>query len=102
MIKMLEPMVGEIQQEAATTKRVLERIPPDKLSWKLIRYRCRSVNWPSPHRSMKLLVVEEESKTASYLKKGLAENGFVVDTASDGEEGQACRRSRCLTPTVPQ
>ena len=36
---------------------------------------------------MKLLVVEDESKTASYLKKGLAENGFVVDTASDGEEG---------------
>jgi two-component system copper resistance phosphate regulon response regulator CusR len=36
---------------------------------------------------MKLLVVEDESKTASYLKKGLAENGFIVDTASDGEEG---------------
>src|SRR5579859_7090300 len=36
---------------------------------------------------MKLLVVEDESKTASYLKKGLAENGFVVDTAGDGEEG---------------
>jgi uncharacterized damage-inducible protein DinB len=34
MIKMLEPMVGEIQQEAVITKRVLERIPPDKLSWK--------------------------------------------------------------------
>jgi uncharacterized damage-inducible protein DinB len=34
MIKMLEPMMGEIQQEAATTKRVLERVPADKLSWK--------------------------------------------------------------------
>jgi uncharacterized damage-inducible protein DinB len=34
MIPMLEPMVGEIQQEAAITKRVLERIPGDKLSWK--------------------------------------------------------------------
>jgi len=34
MIKMLEPMMGEIQQEAATTKRVLERVPGDKLSWK--------------------------------------------------------------------
>jgi uncharacterized damage-inducible protein DinB len=34
MIKMLEPMVGEIQQEAATTRRVLERVPADKLSWK--------------------------------------------------------------------
>ena len=34
MIKMLEPMNGEIEQEAATTKRVLERVPVDKLGWK--------------------------------------------------------------------
>jgi uncharacterized damage-inducible protein DinB len=34
MIKMLEPMLGEIEQEAATTKRVLERVPADKLTWK--------------------------------------------------------------------
>ena len=34
MIKMLEPMSGEIEQEAATTKRVLERVPADKLAWK--------------------------------------------------------------------
>ena len=30
----LEQMTGEIAQEAATTKRVLERVPPDKLGWK--------------------------------------------------------------------
>jgi uncharacterized damage-inducible protein DinB len=34
MITMLEPMSGEITQEAATTRRVLERVPADKLSWK--------------------------------------------------------------------
>jgi uncharacterized damage-inducible protein DinB len=34
MIKMLEPMNGEIEQEAATTRRVLERVPGDKLTWK--------------------------------------------------------------------
>ena len=34
MTKMLEPMINEIQQEAAITKRVLERVPADKLSWK--------------------------------------------------------------------
>jgi uncharacterized damage-inducible protein DinB len=34
MIKMLEPMNGEIEQEAATTRRVLERVPTDKLTWK--------------------------------------------------------------------
>jgi uncharacterized damage-inducible protein DinB len=34
MIQMLEPMNGEIGQEAAITKRVLERVPTDKLAWK--------------------------------------------------------------------
>jgi uncharacterized damage-inducible protein DinB len=34
MTKMMEPMLGELQQEAATTKRVLERVPGDKLAWK--------------------------------------------------------------------
>jgi uncharacterized damage-inducible protein DinB len=34
MIKMLELMMGEIQQEAVITKRVLERVPADKLAWK--------------------------------------------------------------------
>jgi len=33
-IRPLEPLIGEIEQEAATTKRVLERIPSDKLGWK--------------------------------------------------------------------
>jgi uncharacterized damage-inducible protein DinB len=34
MSKLLEPMIAEIQQEAATTKRVLERVPENKLAWK--------------------------------------------------------------------
>ena len=34
-----------------------------------------------------ILVVEDEQKTAAYLKKGLTENGFTVDIADDGEEG---------------
>jgi uncharacterized damage-inducible protein DinB len=34
MIKLIEPMCGEIAQEAATTRRVLERVPADKLTWK--------------------------------------------------------------------
>jgi len=36
---------------------------------------------------MKLLVVEDEEKTAGYLRKGLQENGFVVDVADNGEDG---------------
>lgn len=36
---------------------------------------------------MKILVVEDESKTGDYLKQGLAEAGFVVDLARDGRDG---------------
>ena len=34
---------------------------------------------------MKLLIIEDEAKTASYLKKALSEQGFVVDTSENGE-----------------
>ncbi len=36
---------------------------------------------------MRLLVIEDEEKTAAYLRNGLLEKGFIVDTSSDGEEG---------------
>jgi two-component system copper resistance phosphate regulon response regulator CusR len=36
---------------------------------------------------MRVLVVEDEIKTAKFLKKGLTEAGFVVDVAVDGVEG---------------
>ena len=36
---------------------------------------------------MKILVIEDEAKTARFLKKGLSEAGFVVDVASDGQDG---------------
>jgi two-component system copper resistance phosphate regulon response regulator CusR len=36
---------------------------------------------------MKLLVVEDELKTARFLKQGFGEAGFLVDVANDGLEG---------------
>ena len=36
---------------------------------------------------MRILVIEDEAKTAKFLKKGLGEAGFVVDVADDGIEG---------------
>jgi len=36
---------------------------------------------------VKILVVEDEKKAAAYLRKGLSESGFVVDLASEGEDG---------------
>src|SRR6266513_5915319 len=36
---------------------------------------------------MRILLIEDEKKTAAYLAKGLGEAGFQVTTASDGEAG---------------
>ncbi len=36
---------------------------------------------------MHVLIVEDEEKIAAFLRRGLAENGFVVDVAKDGEQG---------------
>ncbi|MEN3111862.1 heavy metal response regulator transcription factor [Uliginosibacterium paludis] len=36
---------------------------------------------------MKILVVEDETKTGDYLRQGLMEAGFVVDLARDGLDG---------------
>jgi two-component system, OmpR family, copper resistance phosphate regulon response regulator CusR len=43
---------------------------------------------------MKILVVEDEAKTSNYLRKGLVENGFVVDVASKGDEGLQLARTQ--------
>jgi len=37
---------------------------------------------------MRILIVEDEPKTAAYAKKGLTEHGFVVDIAANGVDGQ--------------
>ncbi|PLX98241.1 MAG: DNA-binding response regulator [Desulfuromonas sp.] len=36
---------------------------------------------------MKILVVEDEKKVASFIQRGLEEEGYEVDVAYDGEEG---------------
>lgn len=36
---------------------------------------------------MKILIVEDEAKTAAYLTRGLEENGFVTDLARNGDDG---------------
>lgn len=36
---------------------------------------------------MKILVIEDEKKIASFLRKGLEAAGFVVDVSHDGDEG---------------
>jgi heavy metal response regulator len=36
---------------------------------------------------MRILLVEDEQKVASFVKKGLEEEGYAVDLAADGEAG---------------
>ncbi len=36
---------------------------------------------------MRILIIEDERKTAAYLQKGLSESGFVADVARRGEDG---------------
>ncbi|MGE8383627.1 MAG: response regulator, partial [Pseudomonas putida] len=36
---------------------------------------------------MRLLIIEDELRTADYLQQGLRENGYVVDCAHTGTDG---------------
>jgi len=42
---------------------------------------------------MRILIIEDETKTAAHLRKGLSEHGFVADVAPDGDEGMHLARS---------
>jgi len=43
---------------------------------------------------MRILIIEDEIKTAAYLRKGLTEHGFVVDVSQDGAAGLHLARER--------
>jgi two-component system, OmpR family, copper resistance phosphate regulon response regulator CusR len=45
-----------------------------------------------PH-TMRVLIVEDDAKTAGYLRKGLTEEGFIVDVAPTGGDGLFHARS---------
>ena len=37
---------------------------------------------------MRILLVEDEAKTVAYLQRGLTEQGYTVDVANNGIDGQ--------------
>ena len=43
---------------------------------------------------MKVLIVEDEKRIASFVRKGLEAQGFVVEISQDGDEGCALATSR--------
>jgi two-component system copper resistance phosphate regulon response regulator CusR len=42
---------------------------------------------------MRILLIEDEKKAGAFLKKGLGENGFTVELATNGEQGLAAALS---------
>jgi two-component system copper resistance phosphate regulon response regulator CusR len=36
---------------------------------------------------MRVLIIEDEAKTAAYLRQGLSENGFAVEVCANGDDG---------------
>src|ERR1700761_8044087 len=47
----------------------------------------------SPLSPMRILVVEDDAKIASFVVNGLKQSGFAVDRCADGEEGEALATS---------
>ncbi len=47
------------------------------------------VKLSSAKNLMRILVVEDDAKIASFVVNGLKQSGFAVDRCADGEEGQA-------------
>lgn len=43
---------------------------------------------------MRILVIEDEKKTADYLQKGLSESGYLVEVALTGLDGQHLAREQ--------
>lgn len=50
---------------------------------------CHEPRSPYRHETMRVLVVEDQKKIASFIGKGLKEQSMVVDLCFDGDEGYA-------------
>lgn len=44
-------------------------------------------NWKEREVGVKVLVIEDDKRTSSYIERGLVEHGHVVDTADNGRDG---------------
>lgn len=56
-------------------------------------FQSNQIKVESAQSEMRILVVEDDSKLASFIVKGLKQNGFAVDCAGDGEEGLMLART---------
>ena len=51
-------------------------------------------------QAMRILVIEDERKVASFIKRGLEEERYIVETAFDGEEGLTLARNNVFDAIV--
>lgn len=49
----------------------------------------RGLSLLEPCQAMRILIIEDERKTAAFLSQGLTESGFIADVAHNGEQGLA-------------
>jgi two-component system, OmpR family, copper resistance phosphate regulon response regulator CusR len=49
-----------------------------------------TVKLPKPPHTMRILLAEDDRRSREFLVKGLKEEGYIVDSAADGEEGLHC------------
>lgn len=82
-MRLVEPILMELEQEAAATRRVLERVPEDKLSWK-------------PHsKSMSLGQLALHIATTPGNVANLA-NGDGLEAPPQFQQEEATRRQQIL------
>src|ERR1017187_7111256 len=63
------------------------RTSPTALRQRITGARTATRRVDSLLREMRILLIEDERKTAAFLAKGLREGGFTVEIAEDGERG---------------
>jgi hypothetical protein len=48
-------------------------------------------------KNVRILLVEDDTRVAGFIAKGLRENAYAIDIARDGEQGRVKFRGVCRT-----
>lgn len=85
-------MAGATSSSWTKTKRPAEHSgalinPPARLCGRVLCVVLAPFDTPIIMSGMRILVVEDDEKIASFVVKGLKQAGYAVDRSADGEEG---------------
>ena len=102
---MTEAMVTELNQEAATTKRLLERVPEDKLSW-TPHQKSMSLGQLALHVARipaelsRLAQLSEFDASAANFEPPMPKSRDEILTALEQGVAEAARQIASMTPEV--